>query len=95
MPPYQWWDPSKKDQIVFPEFRWVYEYARGVFMVPLSPWQRVQCLAVVGALAVKFVPRFARDILIAAEIVTTRILDRVLRADDLDETQLQPARAGR
>jgi glycosyltransferase involved in cell wall biosynthesis len=68
MPPYQWWDSSKKGKIVFPEFRWVGEYLRGVFLVPLSFGQRLGCLATVACLAVKFIPRFARDLLIAVEL---------------------------
>jgi hypothetical protein len=68
-PPYQWWDPSKASKIVFPEWRWLYEYFRGVFILPLSVTDRVMCVAVLIALSVKFIPRLARDVFIAAELL--------------------------
>jgi len=76
-PPYQWWDSSKLGKIVFPEWRWLGEYARGVFIVPLSFTQRVMCLGVIAALSVKFVPRLARDLIIAAELLTYRLIAMV------------------
>ena len=97
LPAYQWWDPSKAGKIVFPEFRWVFEYARGAFLIrTLSLWQRIQCLAVVGALAVKFTPRFARDLLIAGEQMLNRVVERVFPdTPDEEAAELAPARADR
>src|SRR5262245_22546450 len=41
MPPYQWWDASKAGKIVFPEWRWLWEYWRGVFLVRIPAVQRL------------------------------------------------------
>jgi glycosyltransferase involved in cell wall biosynthesis len=72
-PPYQWWDSSKVGKIVFPEWKWLAEHARSVEVVDLYPFERVACAGVVACLAVKFLPRLLRDLLIAAELCLYRL----------------------
>lgn len=72
-PPYEWWNPSLRGRIVFPEWRWVWEYLRAARKAPLPLHQRIGALAVMAGLYVKFLPRLARDVLIAAELLLYRL----------------------
>ncbi|CAN5359861.1 glycosyltransferase family 2 protein [soil metagenome] len=83
-PPYQWWDASKAKRIVYPAWRWLGEYARGIFILPLSFTQRVTCLGVIAGLSVKFAPRLARDIFIAAELLLYRAFSLGAPAENLE-----------
>ncbi|WP_428937696.1 glycosyltransferase family 2 protein [Fontivita pretiosa] len=73
-PPYEWWDPRLKGRIVFPEWRWVWEYLRAVRMTKLPLRHKLGCYAVMAALYVAFLPRLARDVLIAGEQLLRRLL---------------------
>jgi hypothetical protein len=72
-PPYEWWDSKFKGKIVFPEWKWVWEYLRAVRMTRLPVGQKLGCYAVMAGLYVKFLPRLARDVIIAAEQVFYRL----------------------
>jgi glycosyltransferase involved in cell wall biosynthesis len=71
-PPYEWWDASKKGRVVFPEWRWVWEYLRAVRKTPLPLATRLACYAAMAGLYGKFAPRLARDLLIALELTLYR-----------------------
>lgn len=73
VPGYDWWDASKKGKIVFPEWRWLGEYYRAVWRAKLSIGERLGCARVLARLTLRFVPRLARDVLIAAEQIFNRV----------------------
>jgi glycosyltransferase involved in cell wall biosynthesis len=72
-PPYEWWDASKKGRIVFPEWRWVWEYLRAVRKTRLPLVTKLSCYTAMMGLYAKFSPRLARDLLIAMELLLYRI----------------------
>jgi hypothetical protein len=73
LPSYEWWDASKKGKIVFPEWRWVAEYFRAVGDTPMPPGSKLACYVVCVIVAAKFLPRMARDLIIAAEQFFNRL----------------------
>lgn len=73
-PPYEWWNASLKGKIVFPEWRWVWEYLRAVRRTELPKLQKVLAYGVMAALYVKFLPRLGRDLIIALELSLYRLL---------------------
>jgi glycosyltransferase involved in cell wall biosynthesis len=76
-PAYEWWDPSMRGKIVFPEWRWVWEYLQAVRKATgLRPPQRLACYAVVAGLYLKFIPRLGRDLVIASEQASYRLFGR-------------------
>jgi hypothetical protein len=75
-PPYPWWDAKYTGKIVFPEWRWVWEYLRAARCTRLPLRQKLGALMVMAGLYVKFSPRLARDVLIAAELLLYRMFKR-------------------
>jgi glycosyltransferase involved in cell wall biosynthesis len=73
-PPYEWWDHSKKGCIVFPEWRWIWEYQRAVRRTRLPLASKLACYAAIAGLYVKFAPRLTRDLLIALELLIYRMI---------------------
>ena len=73
LPSYEWWDATKKGRIVFPEWRWLWEYVRAVHGTPMSFTAKLGCYGVLAALTLKFIPRLGRDLVIAAEQMFNRI----------------------
>ena len=73
LPSYEWWDASKKGKIVFPEWRWVWEYTRAVSDTPMALRSRIACWGVLACIWLKFTPRLAHDLLIAAEQTMNRL----------------------
>jgi len=67
VPPPEWWNPAKKNAIVFPEWRVIAEYYSAIFDAPLSPWQRARCVGYLGWWLVRYWPKLARDIIFAGE----------------------------
>src|SRR5205807_2630467 len=72
-PPYEWWDSSLKGKIVFPEWRWAWEYLRAARVTKLPLRQKLGAYAVMAGLYVKFSPRLARDLVIAGELLFYRL----------------------
>ena len=72
MPAYEWWDSTKKDRIVFPEWRWLAGYWQAVGLAQMSHVERAKCAVVLSALNVKFAPRLVRDVVIGFEQVINR-----------------------
>jgi glycosyltransferase involved in cell wall biosynthesis len=76
-PPYEWWDSSLKGKIVFPEWRWIWEYFRAARKTRLPLATKIGCYGVIAGLYVKFSPRLARDLVIAAELLACRTAGRL------------------
>jgi glycosyltransferase involved in cell wall biosynthesis len=74
LPSYEWWDATKKGKIVFPEWRWWWEYVRAVTDAPLPLPTKLACWGVTACLFAKFSPRLARDLIIATEQLVNRTL---------------------
>lgn len=68
LPPTEWFDPSTRGKIVFPEWRLLREYAAAVGRAPLQPLERAQCYAYLGGWAIRNVHKLLRDVLIASEL---------------------------
>lgn len=73
LPSYEWWDPTKKGKIVFPDWRWLLEYFKSVHEAPLPPGEELKCYGVLLGLTLKFTPRLVRDLVIAAELLFYRM----------------------
>ncbi len=67
VPPLEWWDPSKKGVIDFPEWRIAREYLAAVRHAPISTRDRLECLAEMAHWLVIRWPKLGRDLIIAAE----------------------------
>ena len=67
LPSAEWWDPSLKGKIVFPDWRVMSEYFLAVSEMPLSASERRQCRLALMGYVVKHTPKLARDLLIAGE----------------------------
>ena len=73
LPSYEWWDASKKGRIVFPEWRWLWEYYKAVHDTPMRFIEKFASFGVLSVLTLKFVPRLGRDLVIASEQLFNRI----------------------
>ena len=67
VPGYAWWDETKKGRIVFPEWRWLWEYYKAVGGARLSVSEKLACARVLALVTLRFAPRLARDLIIATE----------------------------
>lgn len=65
-PDVTWYDASKKDSLVFPDWRRFVEYAQAVRTAPLSTRERVSCLLPLTYWPVVNAPFLARDLILAA-----------------------------
>ena len=66
-PPSEFWDPSRRGRIVFPEWSLAFHYARVALGAPVSVAEKVRCLLSVLALVLYRSPKLGRDVLIASE----------------------------
>lgn len=67
LPSAEWWDPTLKGKIVFPEWRVLREYIRAVQESPLQDDQKKECYHMLRRFAVKHAPKMGRDLAIASE----------------------------
>ena len=67
LPPAEWWDPAKARTLVFPEWKVIKEFVVSVACAPLTPWQQLQCYALVGRWMARYHRRMGRDLLVAAD----------------------------
>jgi hypothetical protein len=67
LPPTEWFDPSRKGKIDFPEWRLFYEYFISVKSSPLSANQKLSCYLFLGSWLASNWIKLVRDLLIAAE----------------------------
>ena len=73
VPGYAWWDQTKKGKIVFPEWRWLWEYYRAVAGARLGLGETLGCLGVLALVSMRFAPRLVRDLVIGAEQFFNRV----------------------
>jgi glycosyltransferase involved in cell wall biosynthesis len=67
MPPLEWWDPTKKGVIDFPEWKVLKEYVASVLNAPLTIKERCACfLQILRWLSTAWM-KLARDLIIASE----------------------------
>jgi glycosyltransferase involved in cell wall biosynthesis len=68
VPPLEWWDPTKKGTINFPEWRVAKEYFTSVIRAPISTSERFKCNLQMARWLVDIgVLKLGRDLVIAAE----------------------------
>jgi hypothetical protein len=67
LPSAEWWDPSLKGKIVYPEWRVLREYLRAVQETDLPAAEQLACYRTIALFAARHSPKLARDLLIASE----------------------------
>ena len=67
LPSAEWWDPSLKGRIVYPEWRVLREYVRAVQETDLPLAQKLACYRTMTRFALRHLPKMGRDVVIAAE----------------------------
>jgi glycosyltransferase involved in cell wall biosynthesis len=83
LPAAEWWDPSKKRKLTFPQWRILTEYQRCVRTTPLAPANRAACFRALAQWVVRDRRRYVKDIVIAGD----QILDNLF-------TRWEPSAAG-
>ncbi len=73
LPPPEWWNPSLKDRITFPDWNLLRQYGRSVAAAPLSITQRLGCYLVLVEWVAHNWPKLARDLAFAAETIVRRL----------------------
>ncbi|HEX8985276.1 MAG TPA: glycosyltransferase family A protein [Bryobacteraceae bacterium] len=76
LPPLEWWDPSKKGAINFPEWRLIREYAASIRSAPICAVERVQCGAELLRWLFGDAPKLTRDVLLAIEQLASGVPPR-------------------
>jgi glycosyltransferase involved in cell wall biosynthesis len=76
VPSDDWWDATKKDRPVWPEWKLAAEYRSAIATAPLTRRERRACRAVLAQYYLGHVPKLTRDILINAEFALRRQMDR-------------------
>ena len=74
LPAAEWFDPKLKGKIVFPEWRVCREYLRAIQETPLPPGTKLACCGAWLLYSIRHVPKMSRDLIIAAEQFTYRVL---------------------
>ena len=67
LPCAEWWDPTKKRKLTFPQWRQLVEYRRCIAHSPLSISDRAACYRVLAQWVARDHRRYVKDILIAAD----------------------------
>jgi glycosyltransferase involved in cell wall biosynthesis len=75
IPATEWWDPSKKGKIVFPEWRVLKEYWLSPAMGPVPITEKCGCYLRLIGFTLKIVPKLVRDLVIASEELFWRFTD--------------------
>jgi glycosyltransferase involved in cell wall biosynthesis len=78
VPPDDWWDATKRDRVVWPEWKLVREYVAAVAQAPLSRRERRACGRVLAEYTVKHVPKLFRDVLINTEFDLRKAIARAM-----------------
>jgi glycosyltransferase involved in cell wall biosynthesis len=78
LPPPEWWDPSRKGKMNFPEWNLFKEYWISIAPAPLSTGQKARCYGVMLLWLVLNVPKLVRDVLFAIEMLIVRRRDPAL-----------------
>lgn len=74
LPSAEWWDPTLKGKIVFPEWRVLREYTRAVQETALHTSDKLSCYATIARFGLLHSPKLVRDLVIATEQVINRTL---------------------
>jgi hypothetical protein len=82
LPPPEWWDASRKGRVNFPEWNLFKEYLLSIGRVCLPPTEQFKCHLVMLRWVLRNMPKLARDVLFAGEILSARVIDRVRAAGD-------------
>jgi hypothetical protein len=67
LPPPEWWDPSRRDRLNFPEWRVLREYIESIRAAPLSAKEKVRCFAWIARATPLYAHKLIRDLIIAGE----------------------------
>jgi glycosyltransferase involved in cell wall biosynthesis len=67
LPPVEWWDPSRRNRINFPEWRVLREYIESVRAAPLDSAAKLYCFAWIARAMPRYAHKLTRDLIIAAE----------------------------
>ncbi len=68
IPADEWWDASRRDRAVWPEWKLLGEYQRAIRDAPLSPSDRAAARKVLRRYSIRHIPKLARDVAINAEL---------------------------
>jgi glycosyltransferase involved in cell wall biosynthesis len=95
IPPTEWWDPTKKGKICFPEWRVLKEYWASPPIAPLKSSQRLACCLRLALFTIRVLPKLARDVVIAVEELWWRAVENLNpEAEELsDSEKLEPPAA--
>lgn len=74
LPSSEWWDPSLRGRIVFPEWRVWREYLRAVQDTDLPADQKAACYISLARFTLTHIPKLARDLIIATEQLVNWLL---------------------
>jgi hypothetical protein len=76
LPPPEWWDPSRRGKVNFPEWNLMKEYWQSIGRSPLTASQRLRCRLVMLKWVLLNLPKLARDVIYAIENLLYRMLGR-------------------
>jgi glycosyltransferase involved in cell wall biosynthesis len=76
IPADDWWDPTKRGRVVWPEWRLFKEYLAVVDRAGLPPAEDRACRRAIAEVAVRHVPKLGRDVLINTEFATRKLAAR-------------------
>lgn len=76
LPPPEWWDPSRKGKVNFPEWNLFRQYWVSVGRAPLTTGQMLRCYCIMLWWLVRNAHKLARDLIYAAETVVRRLFAR-------------------
>lgn len=92
IPPTEWWNPSLKGKIVFPEWKVLKEYWISPAMGPITSGERLACYQQLALFTLKMLPKLARDLIIACEEVFWRAIDslRPGKSGEMGSKKIEP-----
>jgi glycosyltransferase involved in cell wall biosynthesis len=92
LPSPEWWDPSKRRALTFPEFRLLLEYFLSIFRAPLGAGQKLRCyfmllswLRAPTGTSTSHFKQMVKDVLIAADQVLYNLQVAKSSATDLPQ----------
>jgi len=74
MPPLEWWDPKRRRNVTFPQWRQLAEYLRLVGRAPLGVADRARCSGVILRWVLRDHRRYVKDLVIAADQLLCNVL---------------------
>jgi hypothetical protein len=86
LPPPEWWNPKLAGQICFPDWNLLRQYAKSIWIVPLTSGQRLGCHLVLGEWMARYWMKLARDVAFAGETLVMRLFERMRSTIRVGET---------